>query len=134
MAVMQARILIVDDQDFILAPLAAMFERHGYAVLWTNNGGDGLTLCRASSIDLLITDYDMPQMTGLELARECSRIHLDLPVIYISGSQPSQELRAELKEPHRDFLSKPFRPADLLRKAKELLGNHAVTPVPQTVS
>lgn len=63
----------------------------------------------------------MPQMSGLELARECCRFFSELNVLYISGSWPDQELQADLRAPKRGFLAKPFREADLVRKARELL-------------
>ncbi len=63
----------------------------------------------------------MPQMSGLELARECSRLCGDLSVLYISGLGPDEELQAELQTPRRSFLGKPFRSVELLRKAQQLL-------------
>ena len=80
-----------------------------------------------SSIELLVTDYNMPEMSGLELARECSLLSDELRVLYVSGSRPDQELQADLQGPKRGFLAKPFRRADLLRKTRELL-------LPQPVS
>lgn len=63
----------------------------------------------------------MPRMSGLELARECSRLCAELSVLYVSGSRPDEELQADLQARNRGFLAKPFRGNDLLRKARELL-------------
>ena len=63
----------------------------------------------------------MPQMSGLELSRECSRICHELSVLYVSGSRPDEELKADLQAPNRGFLAKPFRGVELLRKTRELL-------------
>jgi two-component system, cell cycle response regulator CpdR len=94
----------------------------GYEVLAANCGTDGLAMCRQSifPVQLLVTDFNMPDMSGLELARGCTRINRDLSVLYVSGSEPNEELREELKGRKRGFLGKPFRGSDLLRKTKEL--------------
>jgi CheY-like chemotaxis protein len=117
------RVLLVDDQDYFRDALYTVLERHGYEVLAASNGPDGLTICRQSirPIELLVTDYNMPQMSGLELARECVRLYRELSVLYVSGARPNEDLQADLQEPNRAFLAKPFRRDDLLRKAKELL-------------
>ena len=117
------RVLIVDDEDSLRNSLYRILESGGYDVLSAGNGADALTICGKSihPIELLVTDYNMPQMTGLELARECSRLNSELSVLYVSGSSPHEELRADLEGPKRGFLAKPFRGTDLLRKAKELL-------------
>lgn len=117
------RVLLVDDENAIRDSLYTLLEGGGYEVLAASNGSEGLTIFRQSlhPIELLVTDYNMPQMSGLELARECSRLCNDLSVLYVSGSRPDEELQADLQTPKRGFLAKPFRGNDLLRKAKELL-------------
>lgn len=95
----------------------------GFRVLWANNGPDALTLCRGAEppVDLLVTDYRMPGMTGLQLARECCSLNDELGVLFISGSSPGDDLRADLDGERRAFLAKPFRQSELLRSAKAVL-------------
>lgn len=118
-----ARVLLVDDEDSVRDSLYSHLESSGYDVLAASNGPDGLTICRQSlhPIELLVTDYNMPHMSGLELARGCSRLYRDLSVLYVSESRPDEDLQADLLAPRRGFLAKPFRGADLLRKVRELL-------------
>jgi CheY-like chemotaxis protein len=120
---MPPRILLVDDENSVRDSLYALLESAGYEVLAASNGPDGLTIFRQSARpdDLLVTDYNMPEMSGLELARECSRLFHGLRVLYVSGSRPDEELQADLHAGKRDFLAKPFRGDDLLRKARALL-------------
>jgi len=117
------RVLIVDDEDSVRNSLYRNLESDGYDVLAASNGADALSIFEKSihPIELLVTDYNMPQMTGLALARECARLHAELSVLYISGANPDEELRADLEAAKRAFLAKPFRQSELLRKAKELL-------------
>lgn len=124
------RILIVDDEVSIRRILYRILENGGYDVLSAGNGAEALSIYRRSSpaVDLLITDYNMPEMTGLELARECTAIHSRLPVLHISGAPPDEALRCELHKPGRAFLAKPFRKDELLRTCKEML---LMQPEPQ---
>ena len=100
-----------------------LLESDGYEVLAAGHGPDGLTIFHRSArpIDLLVTDCNMAGMTGLDLARACSRRNRNVGVLYISGSHPDEELQADLKTRRRAFLPKPFRGDDLLRKARKLL-------------
>ena len=120
---MASRILLVDDEDAVRGMLHRLLELEGYEVLAASNGSDGLAMFRQSTppIELLVTDYNMPEMSGLELARECLRLRGELSVLYVSGSRPDEHLKADLQASKRGFLAKPFRGADLLRKARELL-------------
>ena len=119
----RTRVLIVDDEDALRDSLYRNLESEGYDVLAASNPVDALSICRKSiyPVELLVTDYHMPQMTGVELAGECLRVHSKLSVLYISGSNPDERLRADLGKQKRGFLAKPFRKDELLRKAKELL-------------
>jgi len=117
------RVLLVDDESSVRESLYTLLESDGYEVLAASNGPDALSIFRQSNwpIELLVTDCNMPQMSGVQLARDCSRLCNDLSVLYVSGSRPDEELEADLRERRRGFLAKPFRGSDLLRKARELL-------------
>ena len=119
----QPRILLVDDQKAILDSLFFLFESEGYEVLAASNAPDGLAIFRKSfrPIELLITDCDMPRMSGLDLARECRQLCPALRVLYVSGACPNEDLQKELQAPNRRFLTKPFRSQAILGTARELL-------------
>jgi|KBSMisStaDraftv2_1062788.scaffolds.fasta_scaffold96371_6 CheY-like chemotaxis protein len=117
------RVLIVDDDLSVRKILYRILEQGGYAVLSACSGAEALAICRRSSppLDLLITDYNMPGMNGLDLGRECRALNSALPVLLISGAHPDQELRAEYEKGKWGFLAKPFRGEELLRRVKEML-------------
>ena len=119
----RVRILIVDDDVSLRKILYRILESGGYDVLSAGSGAEALAICRRSSpaIDLLITDYNMPEMNGLELGRECEAVQSALPVLHISGAPPDEALRSELNKPRRRFLAKPFRKDEFLRTCKEML-------------
>jgi CheY-like chemotaxis protein len=117
------RLLLVDDKDSVRNSLYGLLESDGYEVLAASTGADGLAIYRRSirPIELLVTDYNMPGMSGLELARECTRLNRELGVLYVSGSPPDEGLQEDLQRCRRGFIAKPFHGRDLLRKARELL-------------
>ena len=82
----QLTILAVEDDPLILLNLVAMLEDLGHKVIKTSSGPDALrALEGAEAIDMLITDYSMPGMTGAELARKAAATRADLPMVLASG-------------------------------------------------
>ena len=116
-------VLVVDDQEILRVLMCKTLERGGFDVLTASNGADALSLFRDAEppVDLLVTDYSMPGMTGLQLARECCSLNPELNVLYISGSWPGDALRTELELGRRRFLAKPFPQSDLLHNARAVL-------------
>jgi CheY-like chemotaxis protein len=80
-------ILFVDDEDMLLQTGKQMLERLGYQVTTTNSSREALEKFRQSPdhFNLVITDQVMPQMTGLELAKELFRIRPTIPVLLMTG-------------------------------------------------
>src|SRR5258708_17270670 len=89
--------VVVEDQEVSRFLMCKTLESGGFRVLAADSGADALSLFRGTEapVDLLVTDYRMPGMTGLELARECCRLQGELSVLYISGSSPGDHLRAD---------------------------------------
>ena len=117
-----ATALVVDDEENLGRLMSTTLERGGFRVLTANNGADALALCQSArpQIDLLVTDYSMPGMTGLELARQCREFNSEMVVLYVSGSSPGNALLSDLEPGKRVFLAKPFSVSELLRAAKAL--------------
>ena len=81
-----ATILVVDDDALIAMSTVDMLTDLGHTVLEANAGPPALDVLRGNQdIDLLVTDYAMPDMTGAELACEAHRIRPDLPVLLVTG-------------------------------------------------
>jgi DNA-binding response OmpR family regulator len=119
----RSRILLVSDEDQIRNPVYTLLENEGYEVLTATNTADGITTFRRSiyPIELLITDFNIVTLSGLELAHECTRLDRDLSVLYVSTSELNEDLRMGILGRKRGFLLKPFDGNDLRRKVKELL-------------
>ncbi len=79
------RILLVDDNRLGLMARKAVLEELGYSILTANEGRQALDLFSTTECDLVVTDYKMPKMDGLELIRNLRQRRKDLPVILVSG-------------------------------------------------
>lgn len=81
------RILCIDDEQALLVLEKGMLELHGYRVHCVSSSREALTIFRAdpAAFDLIITDQTMPELDGLELAREIHQIRSDLPIMLASG-------------------------------------------------
>lgn len=114
----RARILLVDDDALVASSTAALLEELGHEVTVAQSPAKALEIIRSSQpIDLVVTDFLMPQMNGSQLAKEAKRDRPDLPVLLVTGY-------AELSEGwEKDLprLSKPFRLRDLQSQLARLL-------------
>nr|WP_087573974.1 PAS domain-containing sensor histidine kinase [Sphingomonas sp. CDS-1] len=103
-------ILAVDDDDLVLTNTAGMLEELGHTVFQATSGLDALRVLEQGSVDLVITDYAMPGMTGTQLADEIEERLPGLPVVIITGFA---ELPPNMTR--RPRLDKPFKQAELAR-------------------
>ena len=113
------RILIVED-EVTLAMLAEMtLEDEGYEVLTAPDGNRGLDAIRAKKPDLVITDFMMPGMDGLEMLRILREEGVEVPVIITSGV-PEAQLPAGDDARYEAYLQKPYHERVLV----ELVAHH----------
>jgi PAS domain S-box-containing protein len=93
------RVLYVDDEPAMLLVVEALLQRCGYEVTALDDPRAALEVLRerAGDFDLVISDFNMPQLTGMDLARECAAIRPDLPVLITSG-HITEELRETASE------------------------------------
>ncbi|MGO9455285.1 MAG: sigma-54-dependent transcriptional regulator [Candidatus Binataceae bacterium] len=104
-----ARILIVDDGKNIRHTLAAFFEKRGYEVQTAGSGAEALSLqSRGRGFDLILTDYRMAEMNGLELLREAKRRDPNVAVILMTAYANVQNAVSAIKAGAYDYLAKPF--------------------------
>ena len=113
-------ILVVDDEVAVRALIANVLRREGYQVLDASNGQHALEILKvhAGPVHLLLTDFVMPGMNGIELATAVRHERQGTTVLVISGYTSSQIAAEEKKV---DFLQKPMDPHTLLEKVRELL-------------
>jgi len=100
------RILVVDDEHDIRRTLARLLSESGYAVETAANGAEALVVFKKEKPDLLLLDYAMPGMSGLDVARAVRRDHPGVPILFMSGFADTKALENEM--PALSLLRKPF--------------------------
>ena len=115
------KILFVDDEQAVRDEFAIYLKRKGYAVVTAADGLQAFRLFKTEAPDIVLTDYHMPEITGLELLREIKAIRPEVPVILISGKADMRTAVEALKEDAFDFLQKPVDSAELLASVRRAL-------------
>jgi PAS domain S-box-containing protein len=116
-------ILVVDDEDLLIAMNKQRLERLGYTVAGSTSSIEALEVFRHEphKFDLVVTDYTMPQMTGLELARELLRIRGDLSIIMCSGLNEPVPMERIREAGVREFFTKPVGKNEFARIIRRVL-------------
>lgn len=115
-------ILIIDDEPLIRETAAELLATEGHRVVAASSGEDGLALARAERPDLILLDYHMPVMTGLEVIQ---RLKADaatrrIPVVALT-SGTAEHAKELSRAGCIGFIPKPFEPTEFLRVVAELL-------------
>ncbi len=112
-------LLFVEDDFLISLSTASLLEDLGHTVIKASSGADALAVLRdGQAVDLMITDYAMPGMTGLQLAEEARRLRPGLPILLATGYADLPD-PANLELPR---LSKPYQQRQLAEQIAHLLG------------
>jgi CheY-like chemotaxis protein len=112
----QGHILLIDDEMKVLTVGRKMLEALGYQVIACGGPIGALEVVRerAADFDLVITDLNMPKMTGLDVAAEIRTIRADLPIALVTGFLGDDDIEARAQSLGvRAFISKPFTPETL---------------------
>ncbi|HWW01523.1 MAG TPA: response regulator [Candidatus Acidoferrum sp.] len=115
------RILVVDDDVFLRENNAEVLTRCGYQTETAEDGAAAWEALQAHGYDLLITDNNMPNVSGVELVNKVRSAHMTLPVILASGAMPAEELDRQPWLHLAATLSKPFTGAELLGTVEKVL-------------
>lgn len=128
---MERRILIVDDDAEVRDFLARALHGAGFRTHCAEDGEAGWNALRWGSFDALITDHEMPRLTGMDLLRRVRSVQRTVPVILTSGNMPWHDPDLARLLPPGIALQKPFTLAGLLAHLRGLLvPAEAVGPIP----
>jgi two-component system phosphate regulon response regulator PhoB len=118
-----ARVLVVDDDADIRDMVAAMLEAVGLVVTTAANAEDALGLFRTETFELVVLDWNMPRMTGIDLCRMLrQRAGLaGLPVLFLTANTSSTDMVEAFAAGADDYVVKPFRAPELGARIFSLL-------------
>jgi CheY-like chemotaxis protein len=116
-------ILLVEDQDAVRAFARRVLLEGGYTVLQARDGEEAIKAAQQcqTPIHLLLTDVVMPRMSGPQLAELLASVRPSLRVLFMSGYSEEAITGSGTPRAGSPFLEKPFKPAQLARKVREVL-------------
>jgi CheY-like chemotaxis protein len=122
------KVLIVDDEIHIVHVVAIKLRNNDFEVISAENGDEAFKLACSEIPDIIVTDYQMPVMTGLELVekiRQCDQTK-HIPVIMLTARSFAIEEQQKEQLQISQCLSKPFSPKELLENINDILYDRAV--------
>jgi DNA-binding response OmpR family regulator len=119
-ATMNKTILVVDDEERLTSLLKAYLQQEGFRVLTAGNGLGALEVIRSGPPDLIVLDIMMPQMDGVEFLKVLRTQH-STPVILLTARVGDEDKIIGLELGADDYLTKPFRPRELLARVRAVL-------------
>lgn len=124
---MSQRILLVEDEESILATLKLNLEFEDFEVITASNGKMALDLFKSQYFNLIVLDIMIPLISGLEVCEQIRLTNSDIPIIFLTAKDTQLDKIQGLKKGADDYLTKPFSFEELLLRIKNLL-KRAVSP------
>lgn len=121
------QILLVDDEVELTDPLSRILSREGYSVDIAYDGESGSKLAAQRIYDLLILDWMLPQLSGLEICQQLRRSGRTTPVLFLTAKDTLDDRVQGLDAGADDYLVKPFELRELLARVRALLRRSSTT-------
>ncbi|HEY9757716.1 MAG TPA: response regulator transcription factor [Oculatellaceae cyanobacterium] len=115
------RVMLVDDDETIIETLEYNLKRHGFDVVTFSNGTKALAQLDATAPNLVILDWMLPDLVGLEICKLIRSRSVDLPILMLTGRSTPNDIATGLGSGADDYLAKPFSPIELLARVQALL-------------
>jgi OmpR family response regulator RpaB len=127
------RILLIDDDEHLGAPLASYFARFDCVLDSATSPSDGLARLRAATYDAAILDVMLPEMDGFALCREI-RKESDIPIVMLTARGDVMDRVVGLELGADDYLPKPFEPRELVARVQTILRRQRAAPASATAA
>jgi len=118
---MKYKILIVDDEPTILESGKMILEDEGYKVMTASNGRKAIDILETNSIQLVLTDFKMPNLNGLQLLKWIRKFDPDLPVFMITSYVNRSIQGIARRIGAREFMLKPIDYSELIERIEETI-------------
>lgn len=115
-------ILLVDDEPAQIISIKSFLQRRGYKISSANSGSEGVASFKKDNIDMVFTDFRMPDMNGLQVVQEVVKINPEIPVVVMTAYSDTEDAVQVMKEGAFDYLPKPVDLDELellVKKAEE---------------
>lgn len=115
------KLLVVDDDPEVALSLEQTLATHGYAVESVENGADALQMLSAFRYSLILLDWNMPSLSGIDVCKRYRASGGTTPVIFLTGRDEIADKEAGLDAGGDDYLTKPFDTRELLARIRSVL-------------
>jgi len=132
MRVMEAHILIVDDEPQLVRVLTSYLEQSGFRVLTAFRGDEALQIFHAQHPDLVVLDLSLPGMDGLDVAREIRR-QGQTPILMLTARVEESDRLVGLELGADDYVTKPFSPREVVARVRAILRRAQAASAPREV-
>lgn len=117
-----AKILVVDDAEFLRVRISKMLSSEGHDILEAENGAKAVETYQSSKPDMVLMDITMPEMDGLAALREIKKIDPAAKVVMLTALGQESVVLEAIKAGARDFVVKPFEKERVLSAVAKLIG------------
>ena len=124
---MPATVLVIEDELKIRDLIRRYLEHDGLAVLTTGSGAEGLTMLATQSVDLIVLDLNLPDVSGETIAAEV-RSQSVIPILMLTARSTEADRIRGLELGADDYLTKPFSPRELVLRVQAVLRRSRSTP------
>ncbi|WP_275558965.1 response regulator transcription factor [Streptomyces sp. 5-6(2022)] len=121
-------VLFIEDDEVIGRHVEAGLRSHGYAVTWVRTGGSGLAEADRSPIDVVLLDLGLPDMDGIDVARQLRNGHPDVLILILTARSDEIDVIVGLDAGADDYLAKPFSMTVLLARLRAHLRRRPPAP------
>lgn len=117
------KILICENEEILLTALEFRLRKNGYDLVWAKNGEEGLEKVSSESPNLIISSLDLPKLSGLDLVKKIREDGNNTPIIVIGELEDRESIVKALQSGVNDFLTKPFKPIELVLRVQNMLND-----------
>lgn len=117
-------ILVVDDDEATRKPVSILLEKKGYHAIICGNADDALSKLAGNRISAILTDIDMPRMSGMELLDSINAVDPDIPVILMTGASKIEHAMDAFGKGAFNFITKPFKSENLINAIEKAVRHH----------
>lgn len=116
-------ILIIEDEESVSGIIRYNLKKEGYTVLATDDGAEGLNLAKQHKPDLILLDWMLPSLSGIEICKiiRATEGVENIPIIMISARDEEMDKVMGLERGADDYISKPFSPNELIARIRAIL-------------
>lgn len=128
----KATVLVVDDNEFVLAATSAVLKGHGFSAILCSDSREAVGKIQENGVETVLTDIKMPNITGLNLLEKVHAHDKDLPVILMTAYAELDTAIGAIKNNAFDFIIKPYKPEYLIHAVEKAVNYYRLVQIEKT--